>query len=161
MRAKQIFEFKRNTDPKTSLDIGKDSTYNKEKVYQSLVDRGVKFYFSWDIDNKEYPKLLNNIYKLEEAVNLLESERLFPSQMQLSYHHRIEINSYRILDGNHFIFNCISEEDAKILIEVLKAFTIAPTAYNRDFSIETNSAYFYYKLIVKINNFNNFHKYIK
>lgn len=119
MKAKLVKEelnkFEKNKDPMKSLDIGKDSTYLKEKTLEKLQNQGIRFTRLDDSETKE--RTLNNIFKIEKFINKLNKLDI---EIKSVFGKSIYVKCYNLIDSNRVILQCMSKKDANYLIEVIK-----------------------------------------
>jgi hypothetical protein len=122
MRAKLVSEslhsFEKKSDPMKSMDIGKDSTYLKEKTIEKLQKQGIIFSRLDDTETKT--KTLNNIFEIEKLISKLNNLNI---KVLSVYESNVYIKPYKVIESNYVMFECVSEKDAKYLIEVVKKFT--------------------------------------
>jgi hypothetical protein len=111
-------KFVENSDPVKDLQIG------KEGIFKDLEKRGVRMWFQWDGGEEEKKKVIENIDKIEKVVNKLIEVGFDIKDMEISHVYDIRVKTVQVLDSNHVIFNCASKEDAEILINVAKNFSL-------------------------------------
>jgi hypothetical protein len=124
---KEHIKFERGLDPKQSMDIG---------LFKSLESLGIRFNFGWrDGEGEiEKQKFINNINEMNKFIQKLISVGVDPEGMHISHSDTVEIKVVRVMNGNRVIHECISEEDAKMLIDACLALSIEghPDQYHID-----------------------------
>lgn len=114
---KEDINFERGKDPKTSLDVGKNSRYSREQILEKIKNKGIRFRFTND---PEKENLLDKIYEVEKVINKLGYLNVPIKSVTSVFGISIEIEIHEILDSNRVILYCFSEEDANNLIKILK-----------------------------------------
>ena len=144
MRAKFINEFGKGTDPKQTLDIGKDSAVIKEKMFQGFIEKGIKFYFGWNTEKDEKALLFEHIYEFEYAINLLEAEGIDLTKVSVSNYNQIKLPIFYISNSPNFLFPCLTELDAQLMVDIINNLSIQRNPYRSNFSYEKSEDTFYY-----------------
>lgn len=138
MRAKFINEkFAEDSDPVKDIGIGKLAMFN------NLEKRGIIMRFSWGDGEgeKAKQKVIENIVKVTKIIDKLEKIGFNTKDMFLSHSDSVSVSTYQILKSNYVLFDCPTEEDANIIIDVLKKFSI----YEKDiFSVRKDRDIIYY-----------------
>lgn len=121
-----LFEkFSEESDPVKDMGVGKLG------MFKALEKRGVTMRFNWGdfIKGKsegqwEKEKVIENIYEITELVNKLEKVGFDVKQMEIRRSEQIYVTAITILRGNWTLFPCPTEEDAQLLIKLIKMFSI-------------------------------------
>ena len=119
-------KFTEDSDPVKDMGIGKKAMFN------ALEKRGVSMWFGWGEwtdgskheGEEERLKTLDDIEYITSIVNKLEKVGFDVKQMRISRHNSIGVNTITVLRSQHVIADCASEEDADIVIDTMKKFTI-------------------------------------
>ena len=118
---KENINFERGMNPKEAMGIG---------LYQSLKDKGVRFWFTYTDGEIEEAKVLKNISEISRVVNKLIKLGVDPTEMEISRDFDISVAGWDVSRSNHVIHCCLTEDDAKSLINVLKHIEGAESAWN-------------------------------
>lgn len=121
---KESINFERNLDPKDSLNIGKNSLAVKTQIFNKLRQDGVRFNLTWDQTNENETKVIENIYAIQDMVNMLYECGVEKEKMSLFHPDSINFEIIQIIDGNLVILECINKEDANIIMDVIRKFSI-------------------------------------
>jgi len=123
---KESISFNRNEDSHESLGVGKNTEAAKKRTLLNLEKQGLKFsYYNDNEDNKlAIERYIKNIYEIEEAFNILKSLNINNIRITGIFGVSINIETYDIVDSNHVILHCVSEDDANNTIKILKNITI-------------------------------------
>jgi len=116
-----IFEaFTDESDPVRDMHIG------KEGMFKNLEKRGIRMWFGWGAKEgqEEKQKVIENIDKITQFVNKLESVGFDIKEMAISHRESIIVKTVEVIDSNHVIFNCATEEDANYLIKAAQKFSL-------------------------------------
>lgn len=128
-------------NPQKALNLG---------FLKSLEKQGVRLFFDWgtpEEQEKTREKTLENMGEIEEFFSLLKKNGVDPKDMEISSHDCIEINNYQVLDGNHVIHQCLTEEQALGLIEECKKRSI--NRYDGNFNISRGKSNIYFTKYLK------------
>jgi hypothetical protein len=139
MIIKEFISFERGQDPKKSLDIGENSTYVKTEIFNALLKAGIYFH-DWDKTGKNKERIIKNIYIFKKLIDKLITAGLDINSIDLSHPDALDIKTIQVLNVNHVIHHCLTEEDAYIVIDICKKYSIS----GRDnFSISTGTKCIY------------------
>lgn len=123
---KENINFKRGSNPQDSLDIGKNSNTVKTNVYNSLIEKGIKFwkyYTDYSMDEREQ-YFIDNIYEIKIMVDRLVEVGVDINSITVNNKDRCGCDQWKVLSHNRVIAECIVKEDAEKIIEIMKAFNI-------------------------------------
>jgi len=119
MIVKEHINFERGLDPKDAMETG---------LMTTMKNMGIHFYFEWGdgdgkIEKERFIKQINKMYNFVEKLILVGVD---PKEMSISSSSTIRIKIVQVLNGNHVIHECISTEDAKMLIDACIALSVEP-----------------------------------
>lgn len=117
-------KFEENSDPIKDLSLG------KEGMFRELEKRGVRMWFGWGNENgrnegiRNKQEVIENIVEITKLVDKLVEAGFNPKMMSISHSDALEVKTIMVIEGNSVIFHCATEEDAKMIINIAKAFSI-------------------------------------
>ena len=124
MRARIVNEterFTRGGDPYSKLGVGTDSRAHKKEMYVALEKRGISFWLSHmnftPDERKDY--LIDNIHEITELVDILEGAGVDPANMLVPATDHVTFQHWNIMLSNRVMTQCLTEEDANIVINIL------------------------------------------
>jgi len=113
-------KFSSESDPVKDMGIG------KEGMFKNLEKRGVRMWFGWGDGEgqEEKKKVIENIAEITKFVDKLVEVGFDIKEMSISNHDTISVKTVEVIDSNHVIFNCATGEDARILVDTAKKFSL-------------------------------------
>lgn len=133
MKAKKVYEhtdFKRSSSIEGTLDVGKDSFANKERILAELENQGVRLHLSYidwteeQIRNSIIEKIHETKAFIDKLVNIgypINEIKIYGGE---NYYHHLGIKYWQIYRHSHGIGRALSEEDANHLISSLEKFSL-------------------------------------
>jgi len=123
----EAMSFEKTGDPMKGLNIGKDSTYVKEKKFEELQKQGIDFYLNYvnpEDNDKVKQRFIENIYDIETVIKKLKKLNIPIISISGSLGLDIKVEIFQIIDSQHVILECVSEDDAKMLIDIIKKLSV-------------------------------------
>jgi hypothetical protein len=119
-------KFQETSDPIKDMGVGKLG------MFKALEKRGVRMWFGWgersdrpiSEGEEERLKTIENIAEITEVVDKLENVGFKVNEMSISRAAEISVKTVQVLRSQHVILECATEEDANILIDAIKTFSI-------------------------------------
>jgi hypothetical protein len=112
-------------------DSVKDMGIGKEGIFKNLEKRGVRMWFGWgqregqesegEIEKK---KVIENIFEIEKLINKLIEIGFKSNDMSISHADGIKVKTIMVASSNWAIFHCVTKEDAEIMMDVIRKFSI-------------------------------------
>ena len=142
MLVRESISFERGKDPKEVLDIGENNLYVKTKLFNELEEKGISINLDWSSTGIEKERTIENIYEFMKSIDKLLKAGLTYKDMEISHHDSINIKVIRVMAGNRVIHECLTKEDANILIKAIKNFTAG--ANQKESIITDIGSHFFY-----------------
>ena len=121
---RESISFKRGAEPKETLDIGENSSYIKNKLFNELEKTGIAFNLDWSHSGKAKEGVIDRIHEFLELIEKLLEAGLTYRDMEISHSDSINIRVIQVLNGNRIIHQCLTKEDADIIIKSMKNFSV-------------------------------------
>ena len=135
---KETINFERGKDPKESMNIG---------LMKALENKGIRFWFGWGNGEGEIEKqkFLKNINKMNSFIDKMIAVGVDPRKMFISHADTVTINVIRVMNGNRVIHECVTNEDAEMLVKACIALSIEayPDQYAIDMTDNEKIVYVY------------------
>ena len=110
---KESINFKKEVNPTAAMGIG---------LFKKWENLGIHFWLGWQDGPQEKQKILDDPEPMRYFIDKLIELGVDPKDMSISRANSIDIAPYQVLNGNRVLHQCLTEEDANMLLKTLKKF---------------------------------------
>lgn len=120
MLVRESLSFSRGEDPKKSLDVGDDSVVVKKRIIKSLIEKGVTFF---DFE-KKFEHFIEHAKEINWFINKLVDVGIPYENIECNNVTSFSIATWIVLNSTYVLATFMTEEDAKIFVDVYSKFAI-------------------------------------